>query len=95
MPDHETYWDGCAGPCVPFINVQVRTADTGKENPDLYLVDAHLRLRQVFQPKSRSVLRLHKCFHDEAFLTRSHTCTRKLILPACLGVVLFSGAIPY
>ena len=52
MADGEALFDGGAGPGVPLVDVQVGAADAGVEDANLYVVDAHLGLGNIFEPEA-------------------------------------------
>ena len=50
-------------PTVPFVDMQVRAANSGDQHADLHIIDTRLRRRDVFQPQTRFSLALHQRFH--------------------------------
>jgi hypothetical protein len=52
------------GPFIPVIDVQIGPANACAQNFDQDIIDADLRLRNVFEPQSRLSFTFDKCFHE-------------------------------
>src|SRR5690606_5032355 len=58
VADHQAGLDGALGPCVPFVDVQVGTADRGLFELDQHLVGAGTGHRDLFHPDALGGLAL-------------------------------------
>src|SRR5260370_38158918 len=63
MADGEALPDGGAGPGVPVVDVKVGAADAGGENADFDVVDTHLGLGNVLEPKAAFFAAFYQCLH--------------------------------
>src|SRR5579862_2695381 len=63
VADGHGYGNGFLGPIVPFVNVDVGTADAGAFDADQDVVNAGARAFDVFEPQARLALALHDRFH--------------------------------
>src|SRR5579885_1471550 len=52
MTDDERHGNGLLRPCVPLVDVQVCAANPRGQHANLYIIDSHLRLRNVLDPES-------------------------------------------
>ena len=53
-------------PIVPVVNVHIGATDGGFMNLDQYIVTAHHRNRDIFEPQSLLGVFFHQCFHDRS-----------------------------
>src|ERR1035438_752927 len=63
MADHQRNGDRLLRPTVPLIDVQVCAADCRQQNADFHIVDAQLRLLNVFNPQTALGAGFNKSFH--------------------------------
>src|SRR6266850_2407269 len=55
--------DGGLCPSIPFVDVEVRSADPGEKNPDLDVIDTQFWLGNFFQPEATRITAFYECFH--------------------------------
>jgi hypothetical protein len=67
VADDEAGGNGGAGPRVPVVDVEIGTADTGGENANFDVVDADLRLRDLFEPEAALGPAFYECLHRDTF----------------------------
>ena len=81
MTNRHGHWNRLGGPGIPVVNVQVRPTDTGAVHTNQDVVDAELRLGNVFHPETR--LRM---FFDQSFqpihLLILRTCKQGILAKA-------------
>jgi hypothetical protein len=53
MPDRRRHLYRALRPCVPVVNMQVRTADAAALYADHHVVDADFRFGNIFEPQAR------------------------------------------
>src|ERR1035438_8649914 len=63
MADGHRHGDGLLRPVVPFINVDVRAADSGPQYLDHHIVDPDFGHVHVFEPETRLAAAFHQSFH--------------------------------
>ncbi len=56
--------DGCLGPLIPLVDMNVRAANGAALGADQHVVGPDVGHRDVFQPKTRLSLALHQRLHD-------------------------------
>ena len=64
MTDRRWYLDRLLGPRVPIVNMEVGAADPALFGADHHVVNAHLRLRNVFDPKALLGFAFNNRFHS-------------------------------
>src|SRR5271156_4644320 len=65
MSNRQPLLDRRTSPRVPLVDMQVGPADTRSQNTNLDVVDAHLRLWNVFEPKTAFFAAFYQCLHVE------------------------------
>lgn len=64
MADGHGDWDGFLCPFVPFVDVDIGSADGGFLDLDKDVHGAEFWFRDVFEPKSFFSFRFYECFHN-------------------------------
>jgi hypothetical protein len=59
VTDDKRNRNGLLRPGVPLVDMKIRSADSGCKDSNLDIVDAHLRLGNVFNPKAPFRLRFY------------------------------------
>src|SRR5271156_1947676 len=83
MSNRQPLLDRRTSPRIPLVDMQVGPADTCSQNTNLDVVDAHLGLGNIFEPKTAFFAAFYQCLHLEnlsccvvhsiaASLTRNH-----------------------
>src|SRR5215472_8561055 len=85
MTNYERNRDCLLRPRVPFVNVQVCSANAGCEDPDLHIVDADLRLGHILYPKTTLRMRFDQCLQPCGML-RIVWCSAKLSVSGVLDL---------
>jgi hypothetical protein len=93
--------NGRLRPGIPFVNMKVGAADPGQKDADFHVIDANLRLGNIFEPKARTALTFYESFHFlpyairacywsmEADSKRGVACS--LVLSLLRGISLLTG----
>jgi hypothetical protein len=63
VPDDERNRNRGSGPQVPFIDMEIRSANTRIERANLHVIDAGLGLLHLFHPHAASIPTFHQGFH--------------------------------
>src|SRR5690606_1905425 len=70
MSHNQRDFYGRASPLIPFVDVQVCSADSGSIDPDQDVVDTYGGDRNFLQPEATPCFLLYKRFHDRIILSQ-------------------------
>src|SRR5262249_1646542 len=79
VANDEAIGNFASGPRVPFVDVQIGPADSGRLNSNQYIVDADLRLRDILNPEAGSVLTFDKRLHSQILSCAHLEFPRKIL----------------
>ena len=61
MPDRQSHRHRRARPCVPLVDMQISPANARLQHPNLHIINADRRFRNIFQPQSALGATLNQC----------------------------------
>jgi hypothetical protein len=78
MTHYHGNWYGFLGPCIPFVNMKIGSADPGSIDANQNVVDTIFGNGDIFEPKARFSVPFYQCFHRLCHRSLSSVKAQKL-----------------